>query len=200
MTTLIPELPTPVPQSTDPVNFPARADAFLGALPGFATAANTQAEENNQAAAATAASRDAAASSASSAKNSSDLAAAAASAPRFDATATYAVGNLAWSPITGLAYRRLIAGKTAADPSADIVNWVEAMNLPVGHGPDQAPAGIHLGALAALDDVSSMQVQCHTPMSKPGDIWREYISDTQTVQKFHGFDGVIRTLATETWT
>ena len=57
MTTLIPELPTPVPQSTDPVNFPVRADAFLGALPGFATAANTQAKENNQAAAAAAASR-----------------------------------------------------------------------------------------------------------------------------------------------
>ena len=159
-----------------------------------------QAEENNQAAAAAAASRDAAAFSSSSAKNSSDLAAAAASAPRFDATTTYAAGNLAWSPITGLTYRRLIAGKTAADPSADIVNWVEAMNLPVGHGPDQVPAGIHLGALAALDDVSSVQVQCHTPMSKPGDIWREYINDTQTVQKFHGFDGVIRTLATETWT
>ncbi|UNV89372.1 MULTISPECIES: hypothetical protein [unclassified Comamonas] len=70
----------------------------------------------------------------------------------------------------------------------------------LGTGPDQVPAGIHFGTLAALDDVSSLQVQCHTPMSKPGDIWREYISDTQTAQKFHGFDGVIRTLATESWT
>lgn len=197
--TLIPQLPPP-PQSTDPANFDPRADAFLLALGPFADAANLQAAENNQAATSAAASAASATGSAVSAKASSDLAVAAASATRFDTTATYAVGNLAWSPVSGLIYRRLIAGRTAADPSADIVNWVEVMNLPVGHGPDQVPAGIHLGALAALDDVSSLQVQCHTPMSKPGDIWREYISDTQTVQKFHGFDGVIRTLATETWT
>ena len=197
--TQIPILPPP-PQSTDPANFDPRADAFLSALVGFSEAANLQAAENNQAAAAAAGSAAGASGSAASAKASSDLAVAAASATRFDTTVTYAVGNLAWSVATGLIYRRLIAGKTAADPSSDIVNWVEVMNLPVGHGPDQVPVGIHLGALAALDDVSSLQVQCHTPMSKPGDLWREYISDTQTVQKFHGFDGVIRTLATETWT
>jgi len=33
-------LPTPVPSTTDPANFAARADAFLGALPAFATEAN----------------------------------------------------------------------------------------------------------------------------------------------------------------
>lgn len=33
-------LPTPVPSSGDPANFDARADAFLGALPTFATEAN----------------------------------------------------------------------------------------------------------------------------------------------------------------
>lgn len=33
-------LPTPVPSTSDPANFDARADAFLGALPAFATQAN----------------------------------------------------------------------------------------------------------------------------------------------------------------
>lgn len=47
MTVAIPALPTPVPQSTDPINFDARADAFLGALPATANAMNAQNAENN---------------------------------------------------------------------------------------------------------------------------------------------------------
>lgn len=42
-------LPTPVPQTSDPTNFDARADAFLVALPTFATEANALAEEVNEA-------------------------------------------------------------------------------------------------------------------------------------------------------
>jgi hypothetical protein len=40
-------LPTPVPESTDPANFDARADAFLGALPTFASEVNNLATELN---------------------------------------------------------------------------------------------------------------------------------------------------------
>ena len=40
-------LPTPVPSRNDPVNFSVRADAFLGALPTFATEANALATEVN---------------------------------------------------------------------------------------------------------------------------------------------------------
>jgi hypothetical protein len=40
-------LPLPVPSSIDPANFDARADAFLGALPDFATEANVLATEMN---------------------------------------------------------------------------------------------------------------------------------------------------------
>lgn len=40
-------LPTPVPSSGDPANFDARADAFLGALPVFATEANALAAQLN---------------------------------------------------------------------------------------------------------------------------------------------------------
>ena len=39
MTTVTP-LPTPVPSRQDPINFPTRADAFLGALPTFGTELN----------------------------------------------------------------------------------------------------------------------------------------------------------------
>lgn len=199
MTTLIPELPTPVPQSTDPVNFASRADSFLSALPGFATAANQQAAENNQAALSAAGSQSAAADSAASAKNSSDLAAACASAGQFDPNVTYAKGNLAWSPVTGLIYRRLVAGKTTADPSTDRTNWVDVANLPVGPGPDQVPAGQQLGRLAFVDVLGTLTVRRHVPDSRPGDVWREYVNDTTTTIKFHGLDGVIRSRS-ETWT
>ena len=196
--TLIPQLPPP-PQSTDPVNFDPRADAFLLALVAFAEAANLQAAENNQFNLSTIAAAAAAALSASSAKNASDLVVASAAAARWDATVTYAAGNQAWSPISGLIYRRLVAGRTTADPSTDTVNWTEVMNLPVGTGPDQVPAGQHLGQLAFLDALSTTVVSRHVRDSRPGDIWREYVSDTTTTIKFHGFDGVIRSRS-ESWT
>lgn len=196
--TLIPQLPPP-PQSTDPVNFDPRADAFLLALVAFADAANQQAAENNQFNLSTIAAAAAAALSASSAKNASDLAVASAAAARWDATTTYAQGNLAWSPMSGLIYRRLIAGKTTADPSTDPVNWTEVMNLPVGTGADQVPAGQHLGTLAYLDVLSTTVVSRHARDSKPGDVWREAVNDTTTTIKFHGFDGVIRSRS-ESWT
>jgi len=46
MATITP-LPTPVPSRSDPINFAARADAFLGALPTFGTEANAVAAEVN---------------------------------------------------------------------------------------------------------------------------------------------------------
>lgn len=196
--TLIPQLPPP-PQSTDPANFDPRADAFLLALGPFAEAANQQAAENNQFNLSTIAAAAAASLSASSAKNASDLAVASAAAARWDATVSYAAGNLAWSPMNGLIYRRLVAGKTTADPSTDAVNWTEVMNLPVGTGPDQVPTGQHLGQLAYLDALSTIVVSRHARDSRPGDIWREYVNDTTTTIKFHGFDGIIRSRS-ESWT
>jgi hypothetical protein len=47
MPVTVPPIPTPVPQSTDPLNFDARADAMLSALPGVVTAQNAQNDENN---------------------------------------------------------------------------------------------------------------------------------------------------------
>ncbi|CUA97910.1 hypothetical protein [Comamonas thiooxydans] len=196
--TLIPQLPPP-PQSTDPANFDPRADAFLLALVLFSEAANQQAAENNQAAALAAGSREAAAASAASSKNASDLAAAAAAAARFDPASSYGAGNLAWSPVTGLIYRRMVAGRSTLDPSADKANWIEVMNMPVGVAPNQVPIGQQLGALAFMDVVGVTVVRRHPLDSKPGDIWREWVSDSTTTIKFHGFDGVVRT-RTEAWT
>lgn len=65
----------------------------------------------------------------------------------------------------------------------------------VGTAPNQLPAVTHLGALAFVDEVGPTQVQRHVPLSSPGHWWREYISDTQTVIRFHGFDGLVRTVS-----
>lgn len=62
----------------------------------------------------------------------------------------------------------------------------------VGTAPNQIPAVTHLGALAFVDQVGATMVLRHTPASSPGHWWREYISDTQTAIKFHGFDNIVR--------
>lgn len=68
----------------------------------------------------------------------------------------------------------------------------------VGSGPAQLPSNQHLGALAFLDTLGATQVTQHTRDSQPGDVWHEWVSNTQLKKKFHGLDGVIRTI-TETY-
>lgn len=104
-------LPTP-PSRNDPTNFSARGDAFLGALPAFATEANALATQVN-------------------ADSITASGAASAAAAQVDATAwvsgtTYAQGDIVWSPINYLAYRRKTNGAGSTDPSADAINWVQA--------------------------------------------------------------------------
>lgn len=64
----------------------------------------------------------------------------------------------------------------------------------VGSAPGELPSNQHLGALAFLDTLGATQVTQHTRDSQPGDVWHEWVSNTQLRKKFHGFDGVIRTL------
>jgi hypothetical protein len=108
-------LPTP-PSRDDPTNFATRADAFLGALPTFATEAN---------ALAVAADADAlaASNSASAASAAAIAATAAANTTKWVSGTTYAEGVVTWSPITFYSYRRKIAGAGTTDPSADSTNW-----------------------------------------------------------------------------
>lgn len=68
----------------------------------------------------------------------------------------------------------------------------------LGAAPAELPSNQHLGALAFLDTMSATQVARHTRDSQPGDVWHEWVSDTQLKKKFHGFDNVIRTI-TETY-
>lgn len=65
----------------------------------------------------------------------------------------------------------------------------------VGTAPNQIPAVTHLGAMAFVDQVGATMVLRHTPASSPGHWWREYISNTQTAIKFHGFDDIVRTVS-----
>lgn len=82
-----------------------------------------------------------------------------------------------------------IAGRTRQLPEGD------QLDLPVGWGPDQLPAGTHLGALAFVDALGALTVLRHVPDSMPGQWWREWGSDMSTIIKFHGFDGVVRDIS-----
>lgn len=68
----------------------------------------------------------------------------------------------------------------------------------VGSAPNQVLTGQMLGAQAFADVVSATQVTRHVRDSQPGDVWHEYVSNTQLIKKFHGDDNVIRTI-TETY-
>ena len=111
-------LPTP-PSRDDPTNFATRADAFLGALPDFATEANALAVDVN--ADAVAAAADATAATAAAA-----AATAAANVTKWVSGTTYTEGVVVWSPITYLSYRRKSTGAGTTDPSEDSTNWAQA--------------------------------------------------------------------------
>lgn len=68
----------------------------------------------------------------------------------------------------------------------------------LGSGPDQVPSNQHLGALAFQDVVGAQQVYRNARNSQPGEVWHERVSDTQLTKKFHGLDGVVRSI-TETY-
>lgn len=118
-------LPTP-PSRNDPTNFSTRADAFLGALPTFATEANALAVDVNADAVAAAAAVSDAEAAVVDAEAAAAAAAAAANVTKWVSGTTYAEGVAVWSPITYLSYRRKIAGAGTTDPSADSTNWAQA--------------------------------------------------------------------------
>lgn len=107
--TTITALPTP-PSRQDPTNFNDRADAFLAALPAFATEANAVASETNTASA--------------NAVAANQAVIAATNITKWVSGTTYTNGAVVWSPINGLAYRRITAsGSGTTDPSADSTNY-----------------------------------------------------------------------------
>lgn len=125
-------LPTP-PSRSDPTNFAARGDAFLGALPTFGTEANALAVEANgyatsASASVTAATTQVGLASAQRvlAETAATTAASTAGASQWVSGTTYAIGNVVWSPITSYTYRRLTNGAGTTDPSADPTNWKQS--------------------------------------------------------------------------
>jgi len=123
-------LPTPVPTREDPNNFSDRADAFLAALPTFATEANTLADDVNakQVIASNAADASAASAAQSEAFSNVSGSSASAAASLAGATAwvsgtTYTTGDVVYSTLSGYIYRRRTSGAGATDPSSDPSNW-----------------------------------------------------------------------------
>lgn len=109
-------LPTP-PSRDDPNNFATRADAFLGALPDFATEANALAAAVNADEIAADASATAAASSASAAASSASSASSSASAASSSASAASASASAAAASYDSFDDRYL--GAKSSDPSVD---------------------------------------------------------------------------------
>jgi hypothetical protein len=98
-------LPTPVPSRADPANFAARGDAFLAALPTFATEANALAEEVNE---------------------NTAICQSAAQTVNVSAWVSgfgYADGANVYDPVTFLTYRRKGAGSGSTRPALDGTNW-----------------------------------------------------------------------------
>lgn len=99
-----------VPSRQDPTNFNDRADAFLGALPTFQSEANALSTEVNTRA--------------DNVQSSYNAVLAATNITKWASGSTYANGAVVWSPINGLAYRRITAsGSGTTDPSLDTTNY-----------------------------------------------------------------------------
>ena len=98
-------LPTPVPSRADPANFAVRGDAFLGALPAFATEANALAAEVSE---------------------NTAICQSAAQTVNVSAWISgfgYADGVNVYDPVTFLTYRRKGAGSGSTRPALDGTNW-----------------------------------------------------------------------------
>lgn len=102
-----------------------------------------------------------------------------------------------WSGIGTTFGKSLLAAADAA-AGRTALGLGTAATVNVGSAPGVLPSNQHLGALAFLDTLGATQVTQHTRDSRPGDVWYEWVSNTQLEKKFHGFDGVIRTI-TETY-
>ena len=160
-------LPTP-PSRNDPANFATRADAFMAALPAFATETNATAVEVDNDRIASAASASTATTQvglatvqvalASAQRVLAETAANAASATadvtQWVSGTTYALGVNVWSPINFQTYRRIVAGAGTTDPSADATNWTKiSENLTVA-----TQAEMEAGSQTGLRSMSPLRV------------------------------------------
>lgn len=167
-------LPTP-PSRDDPANFAARGDAFLGALPAFAAETNAIAGEvtadalTASSAAAAAVVAETAAEAAAEAANQS------ANVTRWISGTTYVQGNVVWSPINFLSYRRRTNGAGTTDPSADATNWAA-----LGGG-DVTLAGVQTLTNKRITARVSSAASITSPLAWNSDSFDQYAATAQAV-------------------
>lgn len=196
-------LPTP-PNRQDPSTFEERADAFLGALPQFGEEANALAASLNSIEANSSASATAAKVSENNSKTSelnslanAQNAAASNNAPKWVSGTTYTAGQIAWSPVNGRIYKRLITGAGTIDPSADATNWVllsvVVEQVDVGTEPNQVPLNQYLGSLAFQNnDALVIKPTASANPLQVGSMVFQLTNDTTLVIKVKGSDGTVR--------
>lgn len=113
---------TPLPAAPQPTDstaeFNTKSFAWVAALENFVTEANALA-------AAVELDSDAASIAANDAVSAAAAAVAAANATKWVSGTTYAEGNVAWSPLNYLSYRRKSTGGGTSDPSIDSTNWAQ---------------------------------------------------------------------------
>jgi len=157
-------LPTP-PDRSNPSTFASLADAFLGALPTFATEANALAVAVNE--------------------DAGDAAAAAASvdAAKWVAGQAYAEGDVAWSPLNFKAYRAKGSTSGTTDPSQDATNWA----LINGLGDLQSEDTVFLGSIQetveVITDGASVDLD---PANGTGKEWTLGANRTPTLTMANG--------------
>jgi hypothetical protein len=107
------------PETTDtPQQFNSKAFAWVQSLDTFVTEANAQAVTVNSDASDAADAKD-------DAEAAAAAAVAAANATKWVSGTTYDEGDVVWSPITYLSYRRKSTGGGTTDPSLDSTNWAQ---------------------------------------------------------------------------
>jgi hypothetical protein len=116
-------LPIPPQRKDGPAVFADHGDTFMAALPAFEVRMEAIDTHVTILEAAAAASATAANAKAVEAAASAVIAVGATGAAVWVSGTTYAFGDVRWSPINGLVYRRMAAGSSALDPSSDVGVW-----------------------------------------------------------------------------
>lgn len=141
----------PAPSRDTPSTFATLADAFVAALPTFVTEANAlEANVNSKETLATTAATNAAISE-TAAEAAQAAAESASNASKWIPGTTYTEGDVRWSPIDFLSYRRKTNGGGTTDPSLDLTNWQK-----LGSGSGFVLLGTYNAATASAVDIENI--------------------------------------------
>jgi hypothetical protein len=165
-------LPTP-PSRDDPSNFAARADAFLGALPAFAAETNSVAGEVDASALVASAAAAAAVVAETAAEAAADAANQSANVTKWISGTTYVQGEVVWSPINYLSYRRKTNGAGTTDPSADTTNWASLA------GGDVTLTGVQTLTNKRITERVSTTASITSPLAWNSDNFDQYAATAQ---------------------